>query len=113
MTNDQIAALAITAPLVALAIYDIRVAIVVRRAERMKPQIPFLTGVKWLIYGVCIGAVSAALLGLNSAVFNLTGLRLIPPPLPFVLIYIAVIAGSVGVYELRLYLRRVAPEADQ
>ena len=113
MTDDQLAALAITAPLVVLAIYDIRVALVVRRAERMKPSIPFLTGVKWLIYAVCVGAVVSAFLGLNTAVFNLTGVRLVPPPLPFLLIYLAVIAGSIGVYVLRRYLRKVAPEADE
>lgn len=113
MTNDQLAALLVTLPLVALAIYDIKVALVVRRAERMKPAIAFLTGVKWLIYAVCVGAVIGAFLGLNSAVFYLTELRLIPPPVPFLLLYGAVIAGSVGVYLLRIYLRKVAPEADR
>ena len=113
VSNDTLFALLISAPLVVLAIFDIRVARIVRRAERMKPQIPFLTGVKWLVYGVCVGAIMAAALGLNSALVNLTGLRLIPPPLPFLMIYVAVIAGSVGLQLLRQRIRKVAPEADE
>ena len=113
MNDATLFALLISAPLVILAIDDLRTARIVRRAEQMKPNIPFLTGVKWLVYGVCLGAILTAALGINSALVNLTDIRLIQPPLPFLMLYVAVVAGSIGLRLLRRRIRVVAPEADQ
>lgn len=113
MSDETIVALLISTPLVLLLVYDIDTARLIRKAERVKPYIPFLTGVKILVYGVCIGALIAVVLGLNSALFNLTGLRLVAPPLPFVLIYLAVVSSSVGLYVLRRIIRRQVPEVDE
>lgn len=110
--SEWIFALVVCVPLAALAWYDWDTAKMVRRAEVKKPAIPFLTGVKLLVYGVVAGSTIAVVLGVNSAVLLLTGLRLLPPPSGFILLYLAVIAGSVGCYFLRRRIKRLAPEVE-
>lgn len=113
MNGETLAALLVTAPLLVLFVYDLDVARMVRRAERIRPQIPFLSGVKVLVYAVCVGAAIGVLLGFNSAFLNITGIRLVPPPLPFILIYIAIVSGSAGLLMLRRRIKRLVPEVDE
>lgn len=95
--------LVLSAPLVALAVYDIDVARELRSADR--PPIPFLSLVKGIVYGVTIGGCIFAALGIQSAVFLLTQVRLLPPPLPLVVIYVGCVTASVAVYRLRRWIR--------
>lgn len=97
--------IALSLPLIALAVYDLDVARELHDADRIKPTIPFLTLVKGIVYGVTIGGGLFALLGIQSAVFLLTGIRLLPQPLPLVVIYIGCIVASLMVYRLRQWIR--------
>lgn len=97
--------IALSLPLVTLAVYDVDVARELHDADRIKPPIPFLSLVKGIVYGVAIGGGIFALLGIQSAVFLLTGIRLLPQPLPLIVIYIGCIVASLMVYRLRRWIR--------
>ena len=103
MIEQWLFTFALSAPLVALAVYDLDVARELRKADR--PPLPFLTLVKYVIYGVTIGGIIFAALGIQSIVFLLTGIRLLPPPLPLIVIYVGCIVASLMVYRLRRWIR--------
>lgn len=113
MNAGTIAALIVTAPLLALLVYDLDTARIVRKAERIKPQISLLTGLKVLVYAICVGGCAWVVLGLGSALVNLTGVRILQPPIPFIVIYVAAASSSVGCSLLRRRIRRLAPEVDE
>jgi hypothetical protein len=96
---------AISIPLVILAVFDLDVARELRAADAIQPSIPFLGQIKGVVYGITLAAVIFAILGILSAVLLVTGLRLLPQPLPLILIYIGCIAASVMVWRLRRWIR--------
>ena len=104
--SEWLFVLLLTLPLVALAWFDVRVARKLHQAAAIRPQSTFLSLVSWVVNGVAIGIVSGAVLGINSVVFVLTGLRILQMPLPTVLIYVAVIAGSVALLPLSRQIGR-------
>ncbi len=116
MTDAWLTTLALTIPLVALAVFDIRVARRVRAAAAIRPRQPFLNLVSIIVTGIAIGATVGAILGIQNVVFNVWGVRLLPPPLPLVAIYVALIAGSLSLIPLRRQIRRweteIPPEPE-
>lgn len=96
---------AVSIPLVVLAAFDVDVARELRKADQIKPAIPFLSQVKGIVYGIVLAAVIFAVLGILSAVLLMTGVRLLPQPLPLILIYIGCISASVMVWRLRRWIR--------
>lgn len=95
----------VSIPLVVFAVFDLQVARELHVFDREKPVIPFLGLVKGIVYGISAAAVIFAVLGIQSAVFLMTGIRLLPQPIPFLAIYFGCIIASLMVYRLRRWIR--------
>lgn len=97
--------IALTLPLLLLAVYDVDTARFLRNAERLPPAVELLRLFKDVIYAVTLAAILAAVLGIHSVLFLLTGFRLLPQPIPVVMIYAIAIVASLMVYRLRRWIR--------
>ncbi len=104
-TWEVLAILALVAVLVTLAVYDLDVARELRSADLVLPAIPFLSLVKWIVYGATVTVIIAALLGVSSAWFLLTGNRIIPQPFGLIGLVAICIVPSVMVARLRAWIR--------
>lgn len=104
-TTGWLLALLIALPLIALAVYDLDVARELRHADRLPPPVEFLRLTKGIVYAVSGAAIIFAVLAMQSAVFLLTGIRLLPAPLPLIAIYVGGILASLAVYRLRSWIR--------
>lgn len=101
-----IAVLLITLPLIGFAMFVAGLTGFVWRAATSPPPADrLLVSVAKLLLAVTIGVGLGALLGIQSVVYNVFELRLLPPPLPTIAIYVAVIAPSVGAIPLYRYVR--------
>jgi hypothetical protein len=73
----------------------------------IRPRVPFLVIVSALVDGVAIGAWAGAIVGVQAAVFTLTGIRLLQPPWSLVLIYVGLIAASVALIPLKRWIAQL------
>lgn len=96
----------LTAPLFGFAMFGAWLAGYIHRAASVPPRNGLLTVVAYLLDGVTVGVTAAVVLGFASILFNAAGVRILPFPLPTVLIYVAVIAPSVGAIPLYRYIKR-------
>lgn len=98
-------ALALSVPLIVFAVFDVQVARELRNADAVKPSIPFLGLVKGVIYGVSVGGVIFAIIGIASVLFNVVQVRILPPPVALILIYTGCVSASFTVWRLRRWIR--------
>lgn len=110
-TVDFITTVVLGAPLVLLAIFDVSMARRIHRKD-YPPPIPLIRLIRYLVDAIAIGAVCWAVLGIASAVFTATGIRLTPFPISLVLIYVAATAGSLALIPLKRRMDAWA-EADR
>ena len=95
----------LTLPLLGFALFDAWIAGYLHRVAAEPPRDRLLTVVAYVMDGATIGVACAVVLGIASVVYNLTGARILPPPIPTLLIYGAVIAPSVLAIPLWRYIR--------
>lgn len=105
MTDQWLLTIVISIPLVYLAVFDLQVARELRAAD-YQPSIPFLGLVKGIVYGVTGAAILAVVLAIASGVFLVWGVRVLPPPIGFLMLYAICISASLAVYRLRQWIRR-------
>ena len=102
MSNDAWI-IAVAAVLVLFVPFDWYVALKFIVVARQRPYIRVLTLAALRSTAIAIAATIAGILGIQSIWFYLTGERLLPQPVPAILIAIALVVVSLpNVYALRL-----------
>jgi hypothetical protein len=104
---------AVALVLIVLTPFDIYVAWRLSVLAMQKPRIPSLTGAALRSVAIAVAGTLFAILGFHSIWFAYTGVRLLPTPVPTLLIVIGAIVISLpNIYFLRL-LHRFADEANE
>lgn len=108
MTNDSWI-LAVAVVLVVFVPFDWYVAAKFIAVARQRPYIRVLTLAALRSTAIAIAATLAAILGVQSIWFYWTGVRLLPTPIPAILIAVALVVISLP----NLYALRLLDEGDQ
>lgn len=104
---------AVAVVLIVLTPFDIYVAWRLSVLAMQKPRIPSLTGAALRSVAIAVAGTLFAILGFHSIWFAYTGVRLLPTPVPTLLIVVgAVVISLPNIYFLRL-LHRFADEANE
>lgn len=98
-------AIVLSVPLILFAVFDVQVAREFQKADSISPPIRFLGLVKGVIYGVSVGGVIFAIIGIASVLFNVVQVRILPPPVALILIYTGCVSASFTVWRLRRWIR--------
>lgn len=100
---NDIAIIAVAIVLILFVPFDWIVAVRFIAAARQRPYIQVLTLAALRSVAIAIAATLAAILGAQSIWFYLTGQRLLPQPVPAILIAVSLVVISLpNVYALRL-----------
>lgn len=78
-------------------------------AAMVKPRLPILTLAAGRSFAIAVAASIAGLLGIQSLLFGLYGIRLLPVPIPTVLIGVALVVISIP----NLYALKVLRDLEQ